>query len=282
MALIASKSSSKEPTLPGAGSLIVNSMALYAIAFIFATTFHEVGHALAGVYMKLGPTLHDHWVDYAHRGTPREEMFVAIAGPLVSLAVGWIFFLVFRAQDEAPSLARLFLAWVAYHGLMRFFGDLAATPWVPELDVGRFADLWEWPPFQWIAFAAGGIGVITLGTALGRWILSLSPTPALIRWPGQRGALLLKLAVVPWLLATPILLGLAFPVSHPFFLITVPASGAMTVVAMGAGRADENVPSTGKGFPEGISGVSLALLVVAAAVARVVLRAGIGIGGGGD
>src|SRR2546422_9103237 len=111
MAKIGSQVSVKEPTLPGAGTLIVNSTALYALAFILATTLHELGHALVAMYYKLGPTLHDHWVEYAHRGTPRQEMFVAAGGPPARLGLGYLFFRLFRAQDGIPTPRPPFLAW---------------------------------------------------------------------------------------------------------------------------------------------------------------------------
>lgn len=135
-----------EAVRPGLGPLRYVAGAVFAVLLYLAVLLHEISHAL--VARRFGTvvpwiTLHFLGGMTAVQGearSPRQEFWVAVVGPLTSLAVGGVAWVAFKQAEQ--GLVGLFLLGLALGNLL--IGVLNLVPGLP-LDGGRVfkAAVWK-------------------------------------------------------------------------------------------------------------------------------------------
>ncbi|WP_137128607.1 hypothetical protein [Rhizobium sp. FY34] len=182
--------------------------AIYTCCVLATLVIHELGHALAA-----------HWlgVEYSMSltsvisdgGTDVRRAMIAAAGPMLSLLQGVLalVFLLLAARNSA-LLAQFGLVMAAL-GFSTAFGYLLTTPFISTGDLGKVANLLQFP--LWLRILLGVVGALAL-TVLARWSghaqLALLPPD----WRGMPASTAFLLGgVVPWLVSIPVVLALMWP-----------------------------------------------------------------------
>lgn len=120
---------------------IVQLAASFASAYALATILHELGHALTGSYYGLHPVLHHDYVAYGDvHATAQQQLWTAANGPLTSLLLGLLSWLLLRLA-RGPGPLRLWLLWMQLVNLFMFLGYLCIAPFVPYGDTGKVIQL---------------------------------------------------------------------------------------------------------------------------------------------
>lgn len=124
------------------------------IGLCFSILMHEVAHALVAQYFRMRIGAITLWIfggvaDMSEEtSVPKHEFFMALAGPVMSLALSAVFYILFYAMnaDDLPYFAVIVTATALYLGqvnmVLALFNMIPAFP----LDGGRVlrASLWHW------------------------------------------------------------------------------------------------------------------------------------------
>ncbi|GAA0987348.1 Putative zinc metalloprotease Rip3 [Nocardioides aquaticus] len=135
-----------EAVRPGLGPLRYLAGAVFAALLYLAVLLHEISHALvARRFGTVVPSITLHFLGgmtavQGEARSPRQEFWVAVVGPLTSLAVGGVAWLAYQQADQ--GLVGLFLFGLAAGNLL--IGVLNLVPGLP-LDGGRVfkAAVWK-------------------------------------------------------------------------------------------------------------------------------------------
>ena len=113
---------------------------LFMTAFALNVTPHEAAHATAGYLLGFSSTLYQMWVNPdAAEATPRQLIAIAVAGPIFSLTVGLISWILYRQRYSRKPSGLLFLMF-AIVGFYLFLGPVAAATFGGDFNVAlRFA-----------------------------------------------------------------------------------------------------------------------------------------------
>src|SRR5688572_29374321 len=83
---------------------------LFVVAFMLATTPHELVHAIAAYELGFSSTVHHLWVTPdSGNATTTEVAIIAAAGPLFSLVVGICCWALYKRRRERPMALPLFM-----------------------------------------------------------------------------------------------------------------------------------------------------------------------------
>lgn len=149
-----------EAVRPGLGPLRYLAGAVFAALLYLAVLLHEISHALvARRFGTVVPSITLHFLGgmtavQGEARSPRQEFWVAVVGPLTSLAVGGVAWLAYQQADQ--GLVGLFLFGLAAGNLL--IGVLNLVPGLP-LDGGRVLKSAIW----------GATGNVHRGTIIAGW-----------------------------------------------------------------------------------------------------------------
>jgi hypothetical protein len=207
----------------GAGAAYLMGVAvrptlLFMAAFALNITPHEAAHATASYMLGFSSTLYQMWVDPdATAATPRQLVAIAVAGPIFSLSVGLISWLLYRQRNRRRPSGLLFLM-LAINGFYLFLGPVAAATLGGDFNVAlRFAGA-----SKFLMNAISVVGVLTLPTMMyfmGKELSSWAPP-----WFSRSKAVLCT-TVGPWLIGTVLITLVYLPL--PRFLIAPNFAGSV-------------------------------------------------------
>ena len=130
---------------PGASEAAILAFALlHAIALYFSILIHELGHALSALRRKYavdGVTLTiigGHTTVQTNYRRPRDQAVIALAGPLATLLVGLVAWLIAASTE---GLAHSVASWLAWSSVI--IGAVNLLPGIP-LDGGAIVDALVW------------------------------------------------------------------------------------------------------------------------------------------
>jgi len=236
---------------------------LFIVAYALNVTPHEFVHALTGYLLGFNSTVFQMWVnpDSAEASTTQLAI-IAVSGPLFSLMVGGICWLLYqrRFRERASGLAFLMMAMV---GIYSFLGPLAGAALGGDFHIAfTFLDI-----SRTLSYLASAIGFLLLP-----WFMYYIGTE-LIRWAppefGRTKAVVCT-TLAPWLLGTFLLLALYWPL--PRFLVGSTIGGSAfwlfavlgAVVGFPARRPVETMPS--------FTRLDLVLTIAAVALVRLLVN----------
>lgn len=198
--------------------IVVRPTLLFVAAFALNITPHEAVHALVAYFLGFSSTLFQMWVDPdAVSATPMQLAAIAAAGPIFSLAVGLVSWLLYRkTYKRRPS--GLFFLMMAMVGIYSFLGPVAGAAFGGDFNLAlKFIAI-----SRTIQYVISAIGLVLLsvfmffmGTELSRWgPLSLG-----------RAKNVICTTLAPWLIGTPLVVLIYSPL--PKFLIASTFSGSV-------------------------------------------------------
>jgi hypothetical protein len=231
----------------------VRPTVLFITAFALNVTPHEAAHATTSYMLGFSSTLYQMWVNPdAAAATPGQLIAIAIAGPIFSLVLGLITWLLYRQRYSQRPIGLLFLL-LAINGFFLFIGPVAAAAVGGDFNVAlRFAGA-----SKLLMDAVSALGVLMLPTLMyfmGKELASWAPS-----WFSRSKAILCT-TVGPWLIGTILVTLVYLPL--PKFLIGPNIVGSVFWVfaVIGAIRADRT-----KQAARPISSLTWADLIVTAA-----------------
>ena len=200
---------------------------LFIVAYALNVTPHEFVHALTGYLLGFNSTVFQMWVnpDSAEAATTQLAI-IAVSGPLFSLIVGGICWLLYqrRFRERPSGLAFLMMAMV---GIYSFLGPLAGAALGGDFHIAfTFLDI-----ARTLSHLASAIGFILLP-----WFMYYVGRE-LIRWAppefGRTKAVACT-TLAPWLLGVFLVLALYWPL--PRFLVgsTIGGSAFWLFAVLGA------------------------------------------------
>jgi hypothetical protein len=209
---------------------------LFMTAFALNVTPHEAAHATAGYILGFSSTLYQMWVNPdAATATPRQLIAIAVAGPIFSLTVGLISWILYRQRYNRKPSGLLFLM-LAIVGFYLFFGPVAAATFGGDFNVAlRFAGA---PKLLMNVISV--VGVLILSTMMyfmGKDLSSWAPP-----W-FSLGKAVLSTTMGPWLIGTLLITLVYLPL--PKFLIGPNFAGSVFWVfaVIGAILANRTIPA---------------------------------------
>ncbi|WP_129793554.1 hypothetical protein [Sphingosinicella sp. CPCC 101087] len=208
----------------------LRSSLLYAltfnIVFFIQELFLVVPKALApGIH----PVLYHN--NHAWEGDhPLASLFQG-TGAVATLLTGLLFAVLARAGAGQSSNTRLFIVWMAYHGLFMALTQVVIGAILPANDVGMAMDYLQMSPAAKAAAALVAlVAMIAAGLALTRPLLALADDAGRIAAPGARSGFMLRIATLPALAAILLIVPFRMPreaieVVLPPLIVTVAGIG---------------------------------------------------------
>jgi len=200
---------------------------LFVVAFALNVTPHETAHAITSYLLGFNATVFQMWVNPdSAEATPRQLAIIAVSGPLFSLAVGavcWVLYLR-RFRDRPSGLAFLMIAMA---GIYSFLGPLAGAALGGDFRTA-FTFLHVSTSLGYLASAIGFILLPSFMYYMGKELLRWAP-----REFGRAKAVACT-TLAPWLLGTLLLLLVYWPL--PGFLVgsTLGGSAFWAFAVLGA------------------------------------------------
>ncbi|GAB2584865.1 zinc metalloprotease [Microlunatus antarcticus] len=153
------------PRDPGRNRLLLacSSVAL-SLAAIVVVTLHELAHAVAGLSLGVGAVLHPNSVSYVPELPPGGQVVTAAAGPVFSLVLGAVVFLVGR--NLAGGFVRLLLLWTGLASMQNFAGYLLIAPVARVGDSGKVLALLDAPGAAYAVSVVLGVALTLLNARL--------------------------------------------------------------------------------------------------------------------
>jgi hypothetical protein len=215
---------------------------LFVVAFALNITPHEAAHALVSYLLGFSSTLFQMWVDPDAASATRGQLAtIAAAGPIFSLAVGMISWLLYKyVYKRRPS--GLFLLMMALVGIYSFLGPVAGAAFGGDFNMGlKFMTV-----SGMIQYAMSAIGLILLSVFMFFMGIELSWWAPLSFGRAKNVACT---TVAPWLIGSALVILIYLPL--PKFLIgsTISGSALWAFAVIGAAfgfsktRTAHSVPS---------------------------------------
>jgi hypothetical protein len=211
------------PSLPNAPKPSVWGVAcrptfVFVAAFALSITPHEAVHAITGYLLGFNSTLFQMWVNPdAASATPGQLATIAAAGPIFSLAVGMICWLLYRRRFERSSFGLLFLM-LAVVGIYSFLGPLAGSAFGGDFNLA-FTFLGVSKAGRYVGSATGLILLPSFMFFMGK---------ELVRWAPREFSRIKSVActtIAPWLIGTTLTLLVYWPL--PSFLAGSTIAGSV-------------------------------------------------------
>jgi hypothetical protein len=183
---------------------------LFVPAFALNITPHEAAHAIVAYLLGFNSTLFQMWVNPdAETASPRQVVAIAMAGPIFSLGVGGIAWLLYKLRYNRSPAGLVFLM-LAVVGIYSFLGPLAAAAFGGDFNIA----LGSIGASKIIQDATSATGLALL--PLFMWFMGKE----LLRWAPSsfgRAKAVVCTTVAPWLIGTLLILLIYWPL--PRFLI---------------------------------------------------------------
>ncbi len=219
------------------------AVCLYTAAFLATVLLHELAHALMALAVGVHPTLFNSHVDAPPAG-PRQEILIALAGPVFSLAQG-VAALALTARGRSTGPGALFGLFLGVFGIINFLGYVMTGPVVDYGDVGQAEKLLGVPVAAAIVAAVAAAVAVTLAVRATaplflRFVPALGPGASPAAVVAQKRPYLRALLLWPWLLGSVLITALSWPWPTVLSLVYPPLSSMVLGAAFGAaiGRAD--------------------------------------------
>jgi hypothetical protein len=203
---------------PGTFGIAIRPTLLFVAAFALSVTPHEAVHAVAAYLLGFSSTLFQMWVNPdAETASSRQIVAIATAGPIFSLAVGGISWLLYKFRYNRSPAGLVFLM-LAVAGIYSFLGPVAGAAFGGDFNIA----LRSTGASKIILDATSATGVVLLplfmffmGRELSRWApLSFGRAKAVVCTTGA-----------PWLIGTLLILLVYWPL--PKFLIGPTVIGSL-------------------------------------------------------
>ncbi|MCA9644867.1 MAG: hypothetical protein H6718_24190 [Polyangiaceae bacterium] len=259
----------------------------YAASFLVTTVLHELAHYVVALGWGRDPTLFHNSVQSALEVSNTARVTTSLAGPIFSLLQGVLLLPLERRLRKASPELRLFVVWLAFHGLMNATGYLFTTAFVPDADMGSAARRLEIP--FWGMLAMSGLGFWSIRVAA-HWIypgfVALLPSNARTD-VSARNRGLVGLALFAWPIGVLLVLPASLPVPHWLSLMYVLIAGVGSVWFTDFSKADAKagkspVSDTETSTPDGLNvalpALNAGLWVVLTLLCLLVLRHGVHLG----
>lgn len=257
--------------------LVINSAVCYVLAFLLTTVLHEFGHAIVGSVLGSSPVLHHNYVAHLDRASlpVMDQVWIALAGPLVSFAQGLLLLPVVRRR-RCGGLFDLFLLWCMLLGFGNFLGYLMTGPIFTAGDIGKVHLLLQVPMLV-------RIGIALVGAAALAWVayfstrpfLQFAPQPSLVEGPSSRMMFNFRIIILPWLIGSVVVTLLYLPVVAIVSIIYPITSGMVFIFPWKHARRVEDAEAHGSASILGPSWAWYGALALAVLVFRLVLAPGI-------
>jgi hypothetical protein len=215
------------------------SSILFALALRVTSTLHEGAHAAVAAVLGARPTVSNFTV---HVGgvSNKQGIAIALAGPLFSLLQGILTLLILPLIASKSGPARMFGIWLGLHGLANFFGYLLVAAFTTKGDVSFVLRALNAPVAVRFGVVAIGVGGIILTGKICSWlILPLAGAESAIATEELRRELIVRLAVLPWVVGAMIVALSGFPFRNRFGTVYELTSGAFTLAALRFGARSE-------------------------------------------
>lgn len=223
---------------------------LFVAAFALNSTPHEAVHALAAYWLGFNSTLFQLWVNPDPAGpSPTQMAIIAAAGPIFSLSLGLISWVLYQRRFRERSAGLLFLM-LAVVGTYSFIGPLAGTALGGDFNIVATS----LKASAAVRYGASAIGFLLLPTFLflmGRELVRWAPSSF------TRTQAVATTTIAPWLIGTTLTLLVYWPL--PSSLIGSTLSGSVPWVFVVIGAA---LRPAGSGHAPGISSITRADLAI--------------------
>lgn len=255
--------------------LTVASTLLYVLAFNLVFFVQELFLVLPKA---LTPGLHPVLFHNNHDWTGDNPVARLLqgTGALAIVLVGLAAWIWVRRPAGRSTTLRLFLIWVAFHGLFEALPQGVVGAILPGNDVGMAMDYLRFPPPIMLACALEAMAAMAfLGAGLAGPLLGLAGAAADLDTPARRHGFLFRTATLPALIGMPLILPFRVPGSMDQ-VVLVPV--AVTIIGIlwvqaGASLAVADGPLSPR-KPASIL-IPLATLAILLLVFQLVLRPGI-------
>ncbi len=150
---------------------LLRPIVLFAAAYTIIGILHELAHALTAYALHVPSTLFHLYVSLEPgAGDLNQRAIIRAAGPVFCLCLGLVSWFGYKkAESSRPALPLLYLAWF---GVVTFFGNLMGTPFVGDFS-GMALAFGLSMPFRYAAAVLGLLAICGLsyfmGTELRRW-----------------------------------------------------------------------------------------------------------------
>ena len=183
---------------------------LFMAALALNVIPHEAAHAITSYMLGFSSTLHQMWVNPdAAAATPRQLVLIAVAGPIFSLTLGLVSFVLYLRRYSRKPSGLLFLM-LTIVGFYLFLGPVAAAAFGGDFNVAlRSAGA---PRLLMDVISVAGVLILTtMMYFMGKELLTWAPP-----WFSRSEAVLCT-TVGPWLIGTLLVTLVYLPM--PRFLI---------------------------------------------------------------
>jgi hypothetical protein len=204
-------------SIPHSWGVAFRPTLLFVVAFILNVTPHEIAHAITGYWLGFNSTVFQMWVNPdSAEAAPWQLAIIALSGPVFSLAVGTVCWVIYKLRfTETPSgLGFLMMAIV---GIYSFLGPLAGAAFGGDFHLA-FAFLNIATTVGYLTSATGFLLLPSFMYYIGRELLRWVPREF------DRATTILCATVAPWLLGSSLLLLVYWPL--PKFLIGPMVAGS--------------------------------------------------------
>jgi hypothetical protein len=215
---------------------------LFVVAFALNVTPHEIVHAITSYWLGFNSTVFQMWVNpVSAEATPRQLAIIAASGPLFSLVVGTVCWVLYKRRlRERPS--GLFFLMMTLVGIYSFLGPLAGAALGGDFHIA-FTILHISTTVGYMASTSGFILLPPFMYYIGRELLRWAPSKF------GRAKAVVCTTLAPWVVGTFLLLVVYWPL--PRFLVgsTIGGSAFWVFAVLGAAlsfptrRPAETIPS---------------------------------------
>jgi hypothetical protein len=209
---------------------------LFMAAFTLNITPHEAAHAATGYMLGFSSTLYQMWVNPdAATATPRQLIAIAVAGPIFSLTLGLISWLLYRQRYSRKPIGLLLLM-LAIVGFYLFLGPVAAATFGGDFNVAlRFAGASKL--LMNVVSVSGVLSLPALMYFMGKELSSWAPP-----WYSRSKALLCT-TIGPWLIGTALVTLVYLPLPRVLIVSNLAGSVFWVFAVIGAILAGRAAPA---------------------------------------
>ena len=107
----------------------LNSTALFILAYLAVHIIYQINVLIAASLWGLDATWYYYdlaFNDFSPLWTRNNILLITFSGPFTALVIGLLFYYYFGRKKSYSLYVRLFIVWVALHGLNQFFGAFAS------------------------------------------------------------------------------------------------------------------------------------------------------------
>jgi hypothetical protein len=237
---------------------VLRPIVLFAATYAGVGALHELAHALTAYVLGVPSTLFHLYVDLEPGdGNLDQQAIIRVAGPVFCLCLGLVCWLAYKkAGSSRAALPLLYLAWF---GIVTFFGNLMSTPFV-----GDFSDMalafGLSMPVRYAAAVVGFLAVCGLSFFMGTELRQWSPAGV------SASRAMLGMIVLPAIVGTALALLIFLPFPPGWIPARIGESAFWIFAAIGTFVSRKRSADSSRDF--GLGWPDLALLLAAVLAVR--------------